>query len=181
MNTINRINVFAAAFGLLVSACGSATDNTETLAKSSSALVGTDTFLYFTSNATSWNVDETTRLYPFANGFARLVNVTQPWMVSGGDTALVVETNQLDGWGTSQTFSGAATKLLVETGSDALAPQQQGSDAHFNVKYVSTGTHRVFVDTTSSPRTIRIEPATCPSCPEPLHCSFLQNSTPTCS
>src|SRR5215472_779866 len=88
---------------------------------------------YFRSNATGWGVDETTRLLPFAGSVLGLAyNVTQPWMVSDADTAIVTETNQLDGWGTSQSFFGASTKKLVVPAtasvSDSLVLQQNGGD-----------------------------------------------------
>src|SRR5262245_12847807 len=65
-----------------------------------SAVIGVDEFLYFRSNATGWGVDDSTRLSPFGGGaFARTYNVTQDWMITTGDNAIVTRTNQLNGWG----------------------------------------------------------------------------------
>ena len=123
------------------------------LATKPSALLGVDQFLYFRSNATGWGVDETTRLSSFGgDAFARTYNVTQDWMISDADTAIVTETNQLDGWGTSQTFFGAASKRIVAP--SATPPFIQ-------------------IDSEAS--------ACAGVCPAGLTCSLISNGIPTCS
>ena len=175
-----KVGVFAVILGTLSAGCGADAGSDEHVGESRAAVVGVDTFLYFRSNATGWGVDESTRLLPFAGVFARAVNVSQPWMLSTGDTAIVTQTNQLDGWGTSQTYSGAHSNPLLEPSIDTLVAQAPGGDAHFNVKYSSTGLQRVFVDPNSAPPRIGVEPITCPACPSELHCAILPNSQPTC-
>jgi len=152
-----------------------------------SAVLGVDQFLYFRSNATGWGVDGSTILSSFGGGaFARTYNVTQDWMLSTstGDTAIVTETNQLDGWGTSQIFSGPASHLLVVPGNAPLVVQPQGGDAHFKVKYGVLGLHRVIVAASATPPFIQIdsEASACAGvCPAGLVCSLLPQGIPTCS
>jgi len=149
-----------------------------------SAVLGVDQFLYFRSNATGWGVDESTRLSSFGGGaFARTYNVTQDWMISDADTAIVTETNQLDGWGTVQIFSGAPGGVVVP-GKATLTPQAPGGDAHFKVKYGVLGLHRVIVAASATPPFIQIDSAAsaCSGvCPSGLVCTLLPNGIPTCS
>ena len=76
----------------------------EALAETSSALVGTDQFLYFTCNATGWNVGEANRLRATSDPavFTLDYQVLQPWLVSSPDQCGFVLTNQFNGWGSSQ-------------------------------------------------------------------------------
>jgi hypothetical protein len=177
----------ALAAAVLASACIAETGRAEEeVVQQEGALLGVDEFLYFRSNATSWNVDESTRLFPFAGTgtFARLYAATEPWMVSDADTAIVTRTNQLDGWGTSQTFYGATSKRLVVPARDTLTAQAPGGDAHFKVKYPAVGSQRVIVSFASTPPTIQIDDgATACSgvCPGGLRCVLLPPvGIPTC-
>jgi hypothetical protein len=99
-----------------------------------------------------------------------------------GDTAIITETNQLNGWGTSQTFSGAVPKTVTEpaTGEAVFTPvtQPPGGDSHFTVKYSSSGPHRALFDPSNG--TFHIGPISCPQCPSELHCIINDNSLPTC-
>jgi len=154
------------------------------------AVLGVDEFLYFRANATGWGVDETTRLFPFVapNVFSRLYDGIQTWMISDADTSIVTRTNQLDGWGTSQTFYGATSKRMVvpatTPATDTLTAQAPGGDAHFKVKYSVLGTHRVLVNFASTPPSIQIESAASACsifCPSGLHCELVPpNGRPTC-
>jgi hypothetical protein len=107
-----------------------------------------NSFLYFRSNATGWGVDNATRLSQTSspNVFGRLYSVTESWMITDRDTAIVTETNAFNAWGTSQKFYGASDKLLLVPGQDPLTLQPPGGDAHFKVKYATLGQHRVLVD-----------------------------------
>jgi len=184
--SLQAFGVLALAAVMPLAGCGEEPSPTdEVVQQTQAALVGTDSFLYFRSNATGWGVDETTRLLDFApNVFARTYSGIQTWMISDADTAIVTETNQLDGWGTSQTFSGAASKRIVVPGTDALAVQQQGGDAHFKVKYAVLGQHRVLVNLNPTPPTIEIASMgdVCATvfCPSGLHCELFPNGLPTC-
>ena len=104
--------------------------------------------------------------------------------ISDADTAIVTETNQLDGWGTSQTFFGAASKRIVAPGRDTLVVQAPGGDAHFKIKYGVLGVHRVIVAPSATPPFIQIdsEASACAGvCPAGLTCSLISNGIPTCS
>src|SRR5215471_13218921 len=180
---LNVLTIVAIAFSASCMAERGAPDE---IGSTESAVVGVDTFLYFRSNATGWGVDDSTRLFAFVgpNVFARTYSGIQPWMISDADTAILTETNQLNGWGASQTFSGAKSKSITVPGTDALAVQPPGGDAHFRVKYRDIGQHRALVNLGVSPATISIESAAdvCATvfCPSRLHCELMANGQPTC-
>jgi hypothetical protein len=142
------VGLALAAASVLVAACQFDTGASEKVESTSAAVVGTDSFLYFRCSATGWGVDDATRLEPLpAIGMFRLTyRVTQPWMVSGFDTCTLTETNQRNGWGTSQTFydkRGDQLLVVPQTGSGSgqLSTQVTGPDYHFQVKYPQTGTY----------------------------------------
>jgi hypothetical protein len=179
--------LFVSAIVAALSSVSCAAAPAEEIGQTAGAVVGTDTFLYFRSNATGWGVDDSTRLlsFPAPNVFGRRYFGVQLWMITDADTAILTETNQLNGWGTVQTFSGAASKSIVVPGTDALAVQPPGGDAHFRVKYHFSGEHRVLVNLGASPATISIESVidVCAgvSCPNRTHCELLPNGQPTCA
>jgi hypothetical protein len=163
------------------------TATSEDLAQQQGAVLGVDEFLYFRSNATGWGVDDATRLVPFAgiaNVFSRLYNLADAWIVAGSDTAIVTRTNQLNGWGTSQTFYGPASKLVVVPGTAPLVAQAPGGDAHFAVDYAVLGQHRVIANFAASPPTIQIQSradACAGVCPPSLTCVLSPPAgIPTC-
>ena len=175
MTTKRAMGVLLVVAAISAGCSGAEVGSTEDAAESSAALVGVDTWLYFRSNATAWGVDDSTRLLPFVAGtFARAYNVTQPWMVSSGDSAIVTETNALNGWGTTQKSYGTAS-TVNEPAFVLLTTQNT-----FTVKYAATGLKRVVVDPTVSPPTLTIQPVTCPNCPAPTHCVVAPNSMPSC-
>jgi hypothetical protein len=160
----------------------------EPISERRGAVLGVDEFVYFRSNATGWGVDPSTRLFPFAgipNVFARLYNVTQPWMVSDVDTATVTRTNQLDGWGTQQTFYRAiGGPVTVPPGGRPIAVNT--TDPHFKIDYSVLGQHRVTTFFTNEvQQAILIESlatACAGVCPGGLICSLLPPAgIPTCS
>jgi hypothetical protein len=187
MKTTAKLSLVVVAVGaaMSVAACGAEVATGDEVEARQSAVLGVDEFLYFRSNATGWGVDDSTRLSPFAGGaFARTYNVTETWMISDADTAIVTETNQLNGWGTSQAFFGATSKRMVVPARDTLTAQAPGGDAHFKVKYGVLGLHRVIVSLTSSPPLIQIDSAASACvgvCPGDLVCTLQSNGIPTCS
>ncbi len=179
-----RSSLMAAA--VLAVGCSAQSGPDESLGRTQQADIAAGQVLYFRSNATGWGVDETTRLLPFvAPGvYVRTFEVTQAWMISDADTAIVTETNQLDGWGTSQAFFGASPQPLVVPATEPLALQAPGGDAHFKVKYAALGLQRVLVNFAQTPPTIEIQSAVdaCSGvCPAGLVCALTQNGIPTCS
>ena len=154
------------------------------------AVIGVDEFVYFRSNATGWGVDPSTRLVPFPGGpglFSRIYNVTEPWMVSDVDTAVVTVTNQLDGWGTAQTFYRATVgRLQVPPGGSPIAFTSGGTDPHFKIDYSVLGVHRVitfFTNPVQQAIFIQSQAEVCAGvCPAGLVCSLLPPAgIPTCA
>jgi hypothetical protein len=178
------VSMLTASF--LFAACGEENVATEDVATVQSAVIGTDTFLYFRSNATGWGVDDSTRLITNAGGvFFKRIDVTQAWMLGTNDTATVTETNQLNGWGTAQTFYDLAnTQVVLIRSTHPLAVSPPGGDPHFQVDYTELGAHQLQVNTNVSPFTISILDAgfAClsVSCPGGLHCEVAANGLPTC-
>jgi hypothetical protein len=128
----------------------------KSIGHSEEAVVGMDTFLYFRSNASGWGADDFSRLRPTLqpNIFLNTFPVTQSWMVASGDNAQFTETNQLNGWGTSQTFSGSSVSPVVVPGSASFS-----GSAGFLVRYPALGTFQVSVDVSATPKTFSIHAA----------------------
>lgn len=147
------LSALTLAVGLSSAGCSLEAGSEEQVGRSEAA-VGEELFVYFRSNATGWGVDDATRLGPFTptpNIFAREYAVTEPWMVSGADTAVVTVTNQLNGWGTRQDFLGASEGLLIVPDSDRLASVVETGNAHFQIKYPALGTYRVVTNFNQTP------------------------------
>lgn len=187
MKSIHGLVAAATIFGVALSACSGDTGAPEDVGQSQAAVIGTDTFLYFRSNASGWGVDESTRLATDLGGaFFGRIDVTQSWMVTGFDTATVTETNQLDGWGTSQTFYDLSnTQTLVVPSEQPIGVSPPGGDPHFHVDYATLGRHQVMVNTSVTPfaLSIRSEADVCSgvSCPSRSHCELGSNGLPTCA
>src|SRR5262245_2658155 len=178
----------ALSSGCFMEAGSGAGGDDEQITERRGAVLGVDEFVYFRSNATGWGVDPSTRLFPFAgipNVFARLYNVNEPWMVSDVDTATVTRTNQLDGWGTSQTFYRAVGPSPVPVPSGRPIAVNT-TDPHFKIDYGVLGQHRVITFFTSEvQQAIQIDTlisACAGVCPSGLVCSLLPPAgIPTCS
>jgi hypothetical protein len=139
----------AVACGVSASGCSSQSESWEHIAESQSALLNADRFLYFTCNATGWNVGEANRLKSTSDPavFTLTYSVSLPWQVTSPDQCAFVETNQLNGWGTAQkrySDSRPTTPILVP-GGDRLVP----SGANFPVKYPAIGTYNLSVNWTA--------------------------------
>jgi hypothetical protein len=184
----------AGLLATLSSGCGmevgaSGANGDEEVTQRQSAVIGVDQFAYFRSNATGWGVDESTRLFPFVapNLFSRIFNVTEPWMVSDVDTATVTVTNQLDGWGTSQTFYRASAGVLqVPPGGSPIAATSPSTDPHFKIHYSALGVYRVttfFTNPVQQAILIESQATACAGvCPPGLTCSLLPPAgIPTCN
>jgi len=153
----------AALAASMASACGG--DQIEQPATEvQSAVVGVDTYLYFRCNATGWNPIAANRLQPTgaAGTFAVSYDVTQPWMVApGGDDCALTETNQLDGWGTTQTYYAATASVRVPgTGTLTAGGRDQRT---FRVSYPVQGRFQLTLNWTQ--RTFSIAQAGAPFSP----------------
>jgi len=187
--TLRAGMIAALSSGCLMDAGSGGAGGDEPLTERQGAVIGVDQFAYFRSNATGWGVDESTRLFPFpAPGlFSRLYNVTEPWMVTDVDTATVTVTNQLDGWGTSQTFYRASAGVLqVPPGGSPIAATPSSVDPHFKIHYSALGLYRVttfFTNPVQQAILIESQATACSGiCPSGLTCSLLPPAgIPTCS
>lgn len=124
--------------------CSSRTE--EDLARTQGALLNSDQFLYFTCNATGWNPAEANRLKSTSDPavFTLAYPVTQPWQVSSPDQCVFLLTNQLNGYGSSQTRysdSHPSTPVVVPAGDRLVL-----SSSNFSVKYPATGTYNLSVN-----------------------------------
>ena len=136
---LNRFTFSVALGGALGAVACSASDE-PTTAQATQALSASDHF-YLRCNTTGWNVDDATRLVPVTvDGQLRELEfeVTQPWMVTNGDSCIVTATNQLNGWGTQTTEFGITSSPLVVPGGTQLITW----GGHFRIQFPELGTYR---------------------------------------
>ena len=135
------LRMLGVSLSLAAGACGS-DPASEPLGRDQAAVLGVDTHLYLLCNATSWDANASSRLVQTAPGsglFTLNYQVTQDWMVSGSDNCSIVETNQLDGWGTQQQrypFRAGQSTFVTVPDARALTP---GQSSFFQVRYPSKG------------------------------------------
>lgn len=103
--------------------------------------------LYLLCNATNWNVDESNRLKESTDAGVLSVSfeVSHTWLLDAGDHCQLVQTNELNGWGTSQVYYATETTLSAP-GSTGVGVGYQGVP----LTYDSLGTHTVVFDRTTS-------------------------------
>ncbi|MGC4064073.1 MAG: hypothetical protein QM784_05420 [Polyangiaceae bacterium] len=147
---------------LSMGACANDTDG-ETTSESSSALLGVDEFLYLRCSGTSWGIGAENRLLPTSDPylFQLTYDINQSWIVNQGDTCIFTLTNQLNGWGTSQTSYSArnpSTPIVVPGGQPLAA-----SSANFSVRYPALGRYTLTVNWRQGSFNIASAAAT-PSC-----------------
>jgi hypothetical protein len=161
----------------------------------SAALLNADEFLYFRCTSTSWSADQSNRMLSTAdpNVVTLTYQVTQPWMVTSGEPCIFTRTNQLNGWGTSQTSfakSAPATPLVVP-GSGSLV----ASSNNFTIRYPALGTFTVTVNwaqktfsiaagtgATAAPLPFWLSYCSDPTCGgTPLVVKVCPDTTPNCS
>ena len=183
---ITLVELFVIATGVLMSACGANASSSvgEDVAVQAAPL-SADSSVYFRCNATGWGVDDSTRLSNFAgaNVLARTYNVTQSWMLLPGDSCILTETNQVNGWGTSQIYYTASTGSVVVPPGTASLVTQAGGNPTFTVDYSVLGQHRIIANFSVTPPTIQIQSAAdaCAGvCPGSLRCVLGTNGIPTC-
>jgi hypothetical protein len=130
---------------LALSGCAGEPQTEDDITVTRSAVVGTDTFLYLTCNGTGWQPNATTRLRSTSDPtvFTVDIDIRQSSMVTGSDDCQLLETNQLDGWGTTQTrYTTRDTTLLKVPASSRL----QVSTVHFGVKYPALGRYNARIN-----------------------------------
>jgi hypothetical protein len=135
------IRMLGVTLSLAAGACGSDPAR-ESLGTEQAAVLGVDTHLYLLCNATSWDANASSRLVQTAPGsglFTLNYQVTQDWMVSSSDSCSIVETNQLNGWGTEQqryAFRAGQSTFVTVPDARALTPAQS---SFFQAKYPAKG------------------------------------------
>ncbi len=148
--------VGCAVIGMGLVACSGAEETDASVSSVSQAVVGVDEFLYFRCNATGWDVNDATRVTdPEDDGlFSIEYDVTQDWMVTGGDQCVVTLTNQYNGWGSANSTYGAAT-------SDVKVPPTTWDIGALNsnqarIQYPALGRYRATVNWEAG--TVTVEP-----------------------
>src|SRR5262245_48266281 len=143
-----RIRILGFSLAIAAAGCGADT-GAESVGTERSAVLGVDTHLYLLCNATSWDATASSRLVQTAPGsglFTLNYQVTQDWMVNSPDNCSIVETNQLNGWGTQQqryAFRAGQSTLMTVPDARALTPAQSSS---FQVKYPAKGAFTAFAN-----------------------------------
>lgn len=109
------------------------------------ALVGQDTFLYLRCSSTSWELTDASRLSATADPYLFEVayDVKQSWMVTGGDSCVLTETNALNAWGTKQSNYGSRfSQVVIVPGGAPL----QGDSGNFTVRYPQLGRYKAVIN-----------------------------------
>jgi hypothetical protein len=107
-------------------------------------------YYYLRCNATNWSVGSSNRMTTATNGVSLSYAVSQNWMVTGGDQCVITRTNQLDGWGTSQTTLGTGTSsTLVVSASSAATVSLVSAGQQFTVRYPAVGRYQATFDPTT--------------------------------
>ena len=135
------IRFLGISLSLAAGACGTE-PIAEPLGRDQAAVLGVDTHLYLLCNATSWDANASSRLIQTAPGsglFTLNYQVTQDWMVNSSDSCSIVETNQVNGWGTQQqryAFRAGQSTFVTVPDARALTPSHS---SFFQVKYPAKG------------------------------------------
>jgi hypothetical protein len=130
-------------------ACSSTSspDRQERVSQARSALTIGSPYLYFECNATGWNISEANRLKPTADPatFTLTYAVTESWLVSAPDQCLIVSTNQLDGYGTSQAYYSDQHPSVPVTA--PVSGSLVASNQTFEVSYPAMSEYTLTVNT----------------------------------
>ena len=116
------------------------------------ALLGVDTFLYLRCNATSWDVNDSSRFVETSPGsgiFTVSYDVAVDWLVQSPDSCGLLLTNQLDGYGTTQTpyaFRAGQSSLVVVPDARALVAS---ASSNFQIRYPFKGHYTATVNWTN--------------------------------
>lgn len=154
-----------------------ANDDADSSAKAQ-AIIGADTFLYLTCNATGWQPNPDTRLTATEDpGIYELeYSVELNWMVETFDQCTFVETNKLDGWGSWQRYYGLSGGPEVIDVPEA--GQMVANKGYFGVRYPELGDYRVRVDLQSG--TLWFEEADSPPARHLTIAAYIIESYETC-
>jgi hypothetical protein len=135
----------------------------EPISTAGGALLGTGTFLYLRCNATSWDLNDSSRFVETAPGsgiFTVSYDVAADWLVQSPDGCSLLETNQRNGYGTVQTpyaFRSGQSSLVVVPDARALVTAASSS---FQIRYPFKGRYTATVNGHNG-----TSPSAPPSCP----------------
>jgi hypothetical protein len=133
-----------ALFSVALMGCAADTTSESNAVSSESALLTQDTYLYFRCNATDWQPSTVSRLRSTVDPdvVSLLVDVKNSTFTTSGDNCVFTETNQLYGWGTTQTQYGTVHGNVTVPNGDNLSTNGGG----FMVKYPALGRYKVTVN-----------------------------------
>ncbi len=105
-------------------------------------------YLYLRCNTTGWNVDGTNRLVPTDNPniYQLSFEIRDPAMITNGDSCILTETPEKDGWGTWQKYYSTYFYASVVPGVGTLRSQEDGNTGHFKVRYPELGRYQALVN-----------------------------------
>jgi len=136
---------WALGAAVIVTGCSSPA-NQNTIGETQAAVLNVDQFLYLRCNATGWTPVEANRLQSTSDPtvFTLTYQVTQPWLATSPDQCSLTLTNQLDSFGTAQTyFSDRNPSVPIHPpGGDFLVT----STTNFNVQYPALGSYAITVN-----------------------------------
>src|SRR5262245_11315532 len=174
-----RIRILGFSLAIAAAGCGADT-GAESVGTERSAVLGVDTHLYLLCNATSWDATASSRLVqtsPSSGLFTLNYQVTQDWMVNSSDSCSIVETNQLNGWGTTQqryAFRAGQSTFVTVPDARALTPAQS---SFFQVKYPAKGAFTATVNWHNGTFLIGATPTTPSATVVPQRSLFERNPT----
>lgn len=158
--------------------CSMDTDDDSDIGTKEQAIIGVDTHLYLTCNATGWQPNPETRLTATEDPYIYELDyvVELDWMVEHFDQCTFVETNQLDGWGSWQQYYGLRSgwKVVDVPESSQLAV----NNGYFGVHYPKLGEYRVRVNVRNG--TLWFEEAEQPPARELTVAAYVIESYETC-
>lgn len=156
ISRLARLPLFAAG-SIALSACTVGSNEVEEGVVVGDQALGATSFKYLRCNATGWGVDAATLLTETGtpNVFSLTFTVDEPWMTQSGDQCTLLETNELNGWGTWQrAFTSASSSPLSVPGTTPITPGWQ----YFNVLFPEQGEYTATLDGS----TLTIAPSTAP-------------------
>ncbi len=147
--------VARATTGLILLGCSGTAEN-EPIGASRAAVLGVDSFLYLRCNATGWEPSDATRLVETsANQWEITFEVDESWLVQAGDQCQLTETNQLNGWGSTQSAYHVNGATLTVPSS---APVASGFQP-IHLAYPSVGRYTVRFDASAPSLSIAVAEA----------------------
>ncbi|MCX6131090.1 MAG: PQQ-binding-like beta-propeller repeat protein [Proteobacteria bacterium] len=129
-------------------------------AKATSGVRNQDTWFYFRCNATSWDLNDATRLQqgPVDYVYELVFEIHSPEILASGDDCVITETPAKNSWGDWNRSYGGQGSNLTAPDSAVLRPQTDAKEnVYFKVRYPSFGRYRFILNSRDSYVSIRKE------------------------